>query len=124
MLRYMVYDVMITIEAKPGIYLFDGLSATGKTRLFKLLRNLAEDDASIFTYTRADEQKGVPFEPKGKIKIAMVDRFDVLKNQHERQLIELAKEAIVLVDCKRECPFEQCEGCILNMTVDSIEVIG
>lgn len=122
MLNYILYGVKITIQAEPGIYIFDGLSATGKTRLFKLLRLLAEDDTSIFTYTREDEQKGLLFEPKGKIKVVMMDRFDVLENQHEQQLMKLAKKAIVLVDCKRECLFDECEGCILNMTVDSIEV--
>ena len=100
------------------------MSATGKTRLFKLLRLLSEDNTSIFTYAHEDEQKGFLFEPKGNIKLAMLDRFDVLENQHEQQIIELAKEAIVLIDCKRECPFDKYEGCILNMTVDSIEVTG
>lgn len=122
MLEYMVYGVEIKVKAEQGIYLFNGMAATGKTRLFKLLRILAEDDTSIFTYTREDEQKGLPFVTGGKPRLVMVDRFDALEDKHVQQLMELAKEAIVLIDCKRECPFEECEGCILKMTVDSIEV--
>lgn len=123
-MRYIASGVGITIDAEPGIYLFDGFAATGKTRLFKLLRFLGESDDSIFTYTREDEQGGIPFKSKSNIKIAMVDRFDALEDQHEQQLMELAKEAVVLIDCKRECPFDEYEGCILNVTADSIEVIG
>ena len=53
------YNVTINIELEPGIYVFDNQSATGKTRLAKLLSDYQAYGEPVIAYTYNDKLRGI-----------------------------------------------------------------
>lgn len=126
MLEYTIFGIKIKIKNISGIYIMGSNSATGKTRLFKLLRKLSEIEKSIVTYTYNDEKCGTFLDDilseKDNVKLIIIDRFDMLKNKYETFLPEYAKNTVILIDCKHNCPFDDFESSVLKFEQKLIEV--
>ena len=126
------YSTKIYISCGNGIYLFSNESATGKTRLFKVLRKIQGYDKNVKTYTYDDlliENKTLDafLENIGEgICVIFIDRFDMLEvsKKNIEQLKKLGKDHIILIDCKQiellaECDFKDAG---ITMTEQTITV--
>lgn len=129
---------MLTYDSRPrvvlnmenGIYVFAPESATGKTFLFGLLRNLQIAGDAIVTYNYWDHKVGVDL---GKMidkthpKVVMIDRMDCFRMDRaiHAAILRVWKSAIVLIDLKYLTPPPfKCKIADIDMSRDLIEVIG
>lgn len=120
------YDVDLSINLDNGIYVFYGESATGKTRLAKLLRAYGNAGEPVNSYTYADKQTGLPISTvliPGKYRVIMIDRYDMYRGDGIDLMHECAKDTIILVDCKKDSLFTSItDWCSINMAERRIEV--
>lgn len=127
MYRLNKYNVAINIELEPGIYVFDNQSATGKTRLAKLLSEYQAYGEPVVSYTYNDKLKGLSlgdFIKDKKYKVILLDRYDLYNGDYSEDIKKHAKESIVLIDCKSEVKnINDDEWCNIVMSEDSIEVM-
>lgn len=120
--------IKIEINLENGLYAFDGESATGKTRLFRCLRDLQFMGDKILTYTYSDKLNGISLADKLKekaseSKVIMLDRYDMYLNEEALELLKYSEDRIILVDCKL---IEEMQvvgrWCTIEMTESSIVV--
>lgn len=123
------YKVKISIMLDNGVYLFDALSATGKSRLVKLLRKYESYGEKVATYTYEDYLRKVDISQifnKGA-KLVVIDRYDMYDGFGKLDIEKACKkeESIILIDCKQDFRID-CEysWCNLSMTEDKIEVFA
>ena len=126
MFRLDKYAVKIMINLENGIYVFDNESATGKTRLCKLLREYQAYGEKVASYTYNDKLLGVPInevlEPT-KYKVIMLDRYDLYEGYGKEFINKCASDAIILVDCKDKFTVTNEEDwCSIDLKPDRIEV--
>lgn len=119
--------VNIEINLDNGIHTLSSDSATGKTRLFNLLREQETyRNQPIGTYTYEDKLRGIPIESvliSGKHKLIMLDRYDMYEGDGASLIRKCAKTSIVLIVCKgRFTVSDEDEWCDIEMTADHIEV--
>lgn len=119
------YTPIVNIELENGIYVFDSESATGKTRLCKLLKNWKAYGEPVDAYTYNDFLKGYALNsvltPNNKV--ILLDRYDLYKNEGHELINMCASKSVVLIDCKT--PFLggiDDKTCFIDMTEDKIEV--
>lgn len=118
------YNVKIYINLENGVYNFTGLSATGKTRLCKLLRELEASNGEVIGYTFNDKNLGIDLRSQVKKlnpKVIMLDRLDMYPEEFMQDIQEWGKNAIVLLDYKGSANFNE-DWCYIKMTSNSIEV--
>ena len=116
----------IVIKLNPGIYTFDDESGTGKTRLYKELK----DDSSLYNRVLAvnpsDLRLGVDVNTlikNGKYELIVLDRYDRMDGIDKDILINASKHSIILIDCKD--PSDWVYGtdfCRIQMHRNGIEV--
>ena len=101
------YDGLMTIDIRleNGVYAFNTLNGTGKTKLFNMLRSLQTLGEPILTYTYYD--KTVWLNPRAladriQPKLIMFDRADMYRDDKEfrNTLIDWRDKAIILVSMK------------------------
>ena len=117
-------SVDIKINLPNGVYDFRAKSATGKTRLAKLLKDYAADGEPVMSYSYNDKVNGVPFDSvvhPGKQKLLVLDRYDLYNGEFKEQIEEFAKTGVVLIDIKGPTSIDS-ELCYIEMTEDCIEV--
>lgn len=121
------YDVEITTDLKNGLYVFSNESATGKTRLAKLLRQYEAYGEPVTSYTYNDKKTNRKIEDAlvpNKYSLIMLDRYDMYNGDGANLILECAKNSIVLIDTKRNLQFTNTEEwCDIEMTPEKIEVI-
>ena len=119
---------IVTIHLENGVYLFDGNSATGKTRLMELLNRISDSTYCVLGYTYSDTRKIALCEllNKNHYEVVLVDRADMYLTQEDLEfLIKYAKEAIVMIDYKgNSLDVEYLEDCYILMTEEKIEVVS
>lgn len=118
----------ITIDLPSGVYLFNGHSATGKTRLFRMLRDLQLGGESVFTYTYDDKLLFhldlAQMLGNENLEIVMLDRYDMYLGDALREIRNCANNAVVLIDCKSEFPGDfDYEIASIEMEKNNIEVM-
>ncbi len=121
--------VSIHVNLDNGVYVFDAESGTGKTRLKCVLDNLMGIDDRIVTYTYNDKIRGFKLKDiliPEKYELILLDRYDLYNGDCMDLIISCSENAIVLIDCKQPIiNGPDNEGwCFIEMTEDSIEVIG
>lgn len=120
------YAIKIHINLENGLYVFDNEASTGKTRLFKALRDCEKSGEQIGTYTYNDKLQNRRLEDvliPTKYKLIMLDRYDMYNGEGAELINECAKSSIVLVDCKGTFTVSsEDKWCILNMSKDTIHV--
>ena len=119
------HRISISINLEPGIYQFEDESATGKTRLYYLLRDLQLMGEPVISFSYEDLQLGMDLEKqlsKCKYKVIMLDRYDLYKD-YCKDLLPTLCEAIILIDCKSFLSFtEYYNTCVISMTESKVEV--
>lgn len=124
MYKNRIYGVDISIELENAVYGIDTISATGKTRLCKLLKELEASTGEVIGYTFNDERLGVNLRnqvSKLNPKVIMLDRLDMYPEEFMQDIQEWGKNAIVLLDYKGSANFNE-DWCYIKMTSSSIEV--
>ena len=86
-----------------GLYRLHNESATGKTRLYNLLKQYMVAGLPVGGYSYIDLKTGTTkishYLNKG-LKLFIVDRYDMYNGQMASDIVELSESCIVLVDCK------------------------
>lgn len=122
-----MYDVEINIKLENGIYVLDEKSATGKTRLCKVLKELRKLGEPVVGYTYGDEKLGislVDIASRVKPKVLMLDRYDMYNGTFNERFTEWSKDAIILIDCKGDLETDACtDWCTIEMEPRKIEVL-
>ncbi len=120
------YSPKVTIDLDNGLYLFDNESSTGKTRLFKCLRDNQKYGEFVASYSYDDYLLGIPIEKvlvPNKYKVIMLDRYDMYNGVGKDLILSCISNTIILVDCKKGLNFgADYEICYLDMTDKLIEV--
>lgn len=97
-------NIKIDIQLDNGVYVFNNISSTGKTYLYNTINmylNL-DDEIPVFGLSYTDYEKGLTLAKaiKDKAKLVVIDRYDMYKGEFDKEIEELGKNGIVLVDCK------------------------
>ena len=98
--------IKIDIQLENGVYLFNPISATGKTRLYTELRNIYKRTKEVCAYTYDDVTSGLSLSSmvekcNNKIpKVLMLDKYDLYRNQCSKEIKALRGKCIILIDCK------------------------
>lgn len=109
MFSQVIDGIHINIDLKPGIYVFDDFSSTGKTLLCNLLRKLRIFGYPVDGYTYGDYIRKISLkqfvgELDGKIEYLVIDRYVMYKEEFHDYIKELGKYCVVLIDCKEYVP--------------------
>jgi tRNA A37 threonylcarbamoyladenosine biosynthesis protein TsaE len=116
---------VISIEADNGIYIFDNMSGTGKTRLCNVLKDymLIDDSIVAITYNDVKVFKSAVLDiiKPSKQKLLMLDRYDLYRPFAEDKIKEFGKTGIVLIDSKLEIGYFD-DIVIVGLLPDRIEV--
>lgn len=121
------YNVKISINLENGIYVFDNESATGKTRLYKELKEHTKLGESVFAYSYNDDKLGIDLDKilKSKdFKVILLDRYDMYNGSFSDILIDKSKSSIILIDCKNILNINyDADWCYIEMSSGKIEVL-
>lgn len=128
MFKNNMYPVQIDIKLENGLYQFNCVSATGKTRLYYLLKDLTLEGVPVIAYSYNEYEAGISLETvigDRKPQVILIDRYDMFLNKYKDLLLELSRNCIVLIDCKTMLQFgEYYRVCGIKMTPEKIEVYG
>lgn len=120
------YSVEVIVNLDNGIYVFDNESATGKTRLCKLLREYQAYGEKVASYTYNDKLIGVPITEilvPNKYEVILLDRYDLYEGYGKELINKCAENTIILVDCKDKFTVTNEEDwCTIKLQPDKIEV--
>lgn len=121
------YSTKINIDLENGLYTFNNMSATGKTRLYKVLKALQLAGEPVAAYSFEDYKYGVDlkaFLEKNRNKcVLLIDRYDMFDGMYRKEIAEYSDASIVLVDYKGKLSFTDNDGlCFIQMTSNSITV--
>lgn len=117
----------INIELDNGLWVFDDMSATGKTRLYKELKKHLIYDGDVVSFSYNDFLLGVDLRDlvskHSDCKVLLIDRYDMMYGKYTDIINEYADKSIVLIDCKRPLTFtDKDDVCFITMTEDTITV--
>lgn len=121
-------DVTVDIKLNNGAYQFDCESATGKTRLYDVIKSYQRDGYNVASYSYIDFQDGLNLEDvvrRVQPSLLMIDRYDMFHNMYYDIIEKLLDKCIILIDSKEILSFgEYYLVCGIKMTPISIEVYG
>lgn len=121
------YATKVNIELENGLYVFDDESATGKTRLCKLFKELQRLDEPVIGYTFNDDKLGIDLVSQINVKkpqVLVLDRYDMYKGTFDNYFTSWSKNMIVLIDCKGSLDINcVADWCCIEMKADEIEVL-
>lgn len=119
-------QLKVIIDLDAGIYIFDNISAMGKTYLCNFLKECNMAGYQVMGYTYSDYKLGLPIENilvPGKYKVVLLDRYDMYEGVGVKEINECSKDTIILVDSKSEYHIsDNDDWCTLKRTQDTIEV--
>lgn len=110
-----------------GIYAFESMSSTGKTRIYKLLTKAMSRDNSVLTYTyddvvRVRNQNRVLANEIGlteNTRVVMFDRADLYYEELISSIPKLRENAMVFIDCKYGSLGEEVHSCEIELVSPS-----
>jgi hypothetical protein len=120
---------LVKINLEPGIYEFDGKSATGKTYLAKRLHELRGFTEPVDSFTYNDSLKfdlekyldGDDF-TIDQLKVVLLDRYDRYTKKYNDTIQKLSKYCVVLLDCKGPSYIRHTSECSITFNQTVIEV--
>lgn len=121
-------NVTVKINLNNGIYQFDCESSTGKTRLYKVLRDYQRCGVNVISYSYNDLIDGLDLRNillNKNPDLILLDRYDMYNTLYHKELISLESSCIVLIDSKEMLKFGEYDlVCGINLLPESIEVYG
>ena len=122
------YSTKIDIQLDNGLYEFSDESATGKTRLYKALRDMQRYGEPVLGYSYNDLQYGTDLKSllaqNKDIKVLLIDRYDMFYEEYAEEVIKYSKNCIVMIDCKKGIDFADTETCFIEMSDYCIKVVA
>lgn len=103
------FDGMLSVKVdlSPGIYCFDGDSATGKTYLCNFLKKLGSIGEPVDGYTFEDvalislpeylSRRGLG---GGVCRVLLIDRYDMYSSMFHDEIVKQSQTGVVLLDLK------------------------
>lgn len=119
------YNPNVNIQLENGIYIFYAESATGKTRLYKHLKNLKAYGEPVDSFTYNDLLIGDKIENvlKTTNKVILLDRYSLYRDIGHELINKCANSSIILIDCKPVFTGSiNSEDCFIEITDNGIEV--
>lgn len=118
--------IRITIDLKPGVYIMDNESATGKTYLYKLINaaNASGEKVLALTYNEVMTYSNVVCDLLGREKynFIMLDRYDLYASNDILNLVHTLG-CPVLIDFKGRLPFNfSANWCELEFNEEEIRL--
>jgi hypothetical protein len=121
-------DTTVEIKLSNGVYQFDCESATGKTRLYDIIKSYQRDGYNVISFSYTDLQDGLNLEDvvrRVQPSLLMIDRYDMFSDMYHDVIEELSNKCIILIDSKEILSFgEYYLSCGIKMTTHNIEVYG
>lgn len=121
-------DTTVSINLNNGVYQFDCESATGKTRLYDVIKSYQYDGYNVTSYSYNDLQDGLNLEDvvnRVQPSLLMIDRYDMFPDMYHDIIEKLSSKCIILIDSKEILSFgEYYLSCGIKMTPTNIEVYG
>ena len=121
-------DTTVSINLNNGVYQFDCESATGKTRLYDVIKSYQYDEYNVTSYSYNDLQDGLNLEDvvnRVQPSLLMIDRYDMFLDMYHDIIEKLSSKCIILIDSKEILSFgEYYLSCGIKMTPTNIEVYG
>lgn len=94
-------EISIASNVDRGVYCFEPESATGKTRLYQLVKLLKQRGLNVDGYSYASFLDGVSASSVDRdIVLFVVDRYDMYPNTINELIEELSETALVVIDSK------------------------
>ena len=109
-----------------GIFVFDNLSAMGKTYLLNVFNTVVANEA-VVGYTYGDYKKhSIDKDFCKSRQVILFDRYDRYRNVYDDLINELSRDRIILVDCKNVAKLVNFdyEYCFIELGRNKIEVYG
>ena len=96
------YNIKVDVQLENGIYRFTNQSSTGKSYLYNTMSMYLKGKVPVFGINYTDYLKGVNLNKavKNRARLVVLDRYDMYKGEFDREINELCKNGIVLIDCK------------------------
>lgn len=119
-------DVIVNINLENGIYQFCCESATGKTRLYDVIKSYQHTGCNVTAYSYTDLQDGLNLEEvvnRIHPQLLLIDRYDMFNDMYHESILRVSENCIVLIDSKDVLTFsDYYTTCEINMTPTAIEV--
>ena len=116
----------INIRLKPGIYLCEAESATGKTYLYKMLLGL-HSHPEVICITYDTVELIADFETlliSRKAKLVILDRYDMYAGRFDDTIEKYRDDIIFIIDYKQGCSLNRyAKSCYVELSKDKLEVI-
>lgn len=127
--RYDKGSTKVNIDLDDGLYCFEMESATGKTRLYKRLKELQMQGEPVVSYSYNDYAYGMDLikllEMHSDAKVIMIDRYDMFKGLYKDIIVEKSKDCVVMVVYMANNYLDESEeSCFIEMTANNITVKG
>lgn len=119
------YRQKVRIDLTPGVYLFSGASATGKTALATWLSKFSRYGERACSYTYNDYKQSLLIERvlnPDKYDVVVLDRYDLYYGLGAEEIVACADKMIILIDCKRHFTLAPYERARIALFQDKIEV--
>lgn len=125
------YNIEISIQLDNGIYIFDTESGTGKTRLYRFLRDIMVNKEDVYAVSYDDVVRGEDIIQRIKVinpRLIMIDRYDMYISDSLTGFLNfISSNAIILIDYKGDKDITHKssihdEVCFINLQLGKIEV--
>ena len=111
---------------KRGIISYDITNTRIRTRLAKLFSKWQAYGEPVASYTYNDKLRNISLHDilfDKDIEVVVLDRYDMYKGFCSNEVIQVAGDKIILIDCKSETLINiPIETCFIEMSEHSIEV--
>ena len=120
----------VHINLSNGIYVFQNVSAVGKSYLASVLRSLRSAGEPVDSFSFSDVKKfgdleqalsGIDFK-MGDLRVILFDRYDQYVGAFTDIIQRLGEKCIVLIDCKHRTKLKHVNRCVVSFNESVIEV--
>lgn len=119
--------VTVNINLENGIYQFCCESATGKTRLYDIIKLYQRARYNVIAYSYTDLQDGLCLgEVINRIhsKLLLIDRYGMFDDMYHENILKVSENCIVLIDSKNVLTFnDYYTTCEIIMTPTNIDIV-
>lgn len=107
--------IAVSINLEPGVYLLPTNSASGKSYMAKLFKEI-DAVARVTSHTFPATFDASSVLDNSVRDVVLLDRYDMCTDDFTVEMKKFAEKGILLVDCKTHDFPLQCRRCYLKMT--------